>query len=96
MKHIALALNAGTPDQRNAITNYFSSQELPFWHWVDDFWIVQVADDVTPKSLHITIEKLENFKTPIILLFEFTGDIKFWGRANKAGWEWLSKIGKAG
>jgi hypothetical protein len=92
-KNIAIALNAGTPEQRNAITSYFSSQKLAYWHWIDDFWIVQVDEDVTPKSLHITIEQLDEIGKPTVLMFEFKGRVKYFGRANKAAWDWLSHIG---
>lgn len=96
-KNIALALNAGTPEYRNAITSYFSSEDLVFWHWIDDFWIVQVEGTVTPKSLHTSIENLKEIKEatkkPTILIFEFTGRIKYYGRASKEAWDWLKHIG---
>lgn len=95
MKNIAIALNAGFPEQRNAITNYFSNCNWPYWHWIDDFWIVQVPDSYTPSSLYSAIEVLPGVESATILLFEFHGNINFWGRADPAAWNWLSHIGSS-
>ncbi len=92
-KNIAVVLNAGAPEQRNAITSFFSLQKLVYWHWIDDFWIVQVEETVTPKSLYALIEALDEINTPTILVFEFKGRVKFYGRANPAAWDWLKHIG---
>ncbi len=94
MKNIAVALNAGTPERRNAITNYFSSKNFAFWHWVDDFWIVRVDDSVTAKSLYLLLENLAEINTVSMLVFEFQGQIDFYGRADKVAWNWLEQIGK--
>ncbi len=96
MKFIAIALNAGTAIQRNEITKYFSNKDWPYWHWIDDFWIVQVPNEYTPQTLHDRIEELPDVGTPTMLLFEFTGDIKYWGRSKDEAWDWLKHIGKAG
>jgi hypothetical protein len=96
MKNIAVVLNAGQPEQRNAITNFFSGSEWAYWHWIDDFWIVQVPDNYTPQKLHNQLELLPAVGTATILLFQFSGRITFWGRANKDAWNWLKHIGNAG
>jgi hypothetical protein len=95
MKNIAVSLNAGTPLQRNAITNFFAHATWAYWHWIDDFWIVQAPDAYTPKALYDQLCRLENVDTATILLFEFYGNIGFWGRADNAAWEWLNHIGTA-
>lgn len=93
MKNIAIALDAGSALQRNAITNYFAASEWAYWHWIDDFWIVQVPDDYTARTLHNHLEQLPAVGAATILLFEFKGRIEYWGRANKTGWDWLKNIG---
>lgn len=95
-KNIAIALNAGTPTIRNGITDYFRTNSLVFWHWIDDFWIVEVDLNVTPKSLHAELIGSGSL-TPsnTILVYEFNGPIKYWGRGAKEGWDWLSRIGKS-
>lgn len=95
MKNIAITLNAGTPIQRNEITKLFSNKGWAYWHWMDDFWIVQVPDEFTPKSLHIIIEELSDIGKPTMLIFEFKGRINYWGRNKEEAWKWLSAIGKA-
>ena len=93
MKNIAVALNAGQPEQRNAITNFFAASGWAYWHWIDDFWIVQVPSDYTPRALHDQLERLPAVGTATILLFEIHGAIAYWGRANKDAWAWLNHIG---
>lgn len=95
MKNIAIALNAGFPAQRNAITNFFTNHGWPYWHWIDDFWIVQVPDFYTPSTLYAEIENLPEVESVTILLFEFHGTINFWGRADTAAWNWLNHIGSS-
>lgn len=95
MKNIAISLNEGTPNKRNEITRLFSNKKWPYWHWIDDFWIVQVPDELTPKLLHQRIEKLPDIGTPTMLIFEFKGPIGYWGRSPIEAWNWLSVIGKA-
>jgi hypothetical protein len=96
MKNIAVALNAGTVEQRNAMTNFFADSGWAYWHWIDDFWIVQVPDNFTTYLLHTAIEQIPVVGQATLLLFEFHGSIKFWGRANKDAWDWLNYIGQAG
>ena len=95
MRNMAIALNGGTPALRNAITNLFSSRRWAQWHWIDDFWIVQTPDDYTPKLLQNEIEALPLVGNQTMLVFEFQGRINFWGRAQKAAWDWLKHIGSA-
>lgn len=95
MTFLAIALNAGTPVQRNEITKFFSSKNWPYWHWIDDFWIVQVPREYTPKVLHDNLEKLPEVGEPTMLVFEFNGDIKYWGRNKNEAWDWLGHIGRA-
>ncbi|MCW5651302.1 MAG: hypothetical protein KIS62_16255 [Ramlibacter sp.] len=95
MRSIAIALNAGNPQTRNIITNFFAAQNWAYWHWIDDFWIVQVPHEYTPSALHERIETLPEFGTPTILVFEFHGAIGYWGRSDAAAWDWLNHIGAA-
>lgn len=94
MKNIAIALDAGMPLERNEITKFITSKGWAYWHWVDDFWIVQVPNDYSPKLLHEMICTLPGIGMPTILLFEFNGAINYWGNTHKDAWEWLSNIGK--
>ena len=96
MKNIAISLDAGTPEKRNAITNLFAVKSWPYWHWIDDFWIVQIPDELTPKSLLAFIEALPEVGPKTILLFEFPGPITYWGRAKTEAWNWLISLGKGG
>ncbi|MEJ1379329.1 MAG: hypothetical protein RPU34_05890 [Candidatus Sedimenticola sp. (ex Thyasira tokunagai)] len=95
MNNFAIALNAGTPTQRNEITNYLSNQKWAYWHWIDDFWVVQVPNDYTPKTLHDKLEQETDIDTPTMLIFEFTGRVNFWGRNKDEAWKWLDHLGTA-
>jgi len=96
VKNIAISLHAGGPAQRNAITKVFVDEKWAYWHWIDDFWIVQVPDTYTPKTLHDRLEALEPVGAATILVFEFHGRITFWGRSPNEAWAWLNHIGNAG
>lgn len=95
MKNVAIALNAGTPEQRNAITEFIAGRNLAYWHWVDDFWIVQLPNTESLRSFHDQLEVLPDVNKPTMLVFEFSGAISYWGRAPKDAWAWLSHIGGA-
>ena len=96
MKRMIVSLNSGNPEQRNEITKYFENNALEFWHWIDDTWLIIVNDNITPKILHESIEARTNVGTPTMLVFEFNGDITFWGRNKPEAWQWLSKFGSSG
>jgi hypothetical protein len=93
MKNLAVALHAGKAVQCNEITTFFADEGWAYWHWIDDFWIVQVPDSYTPHTLHTQIEQLPNSGSPVILVFEFQGRIKFWGKCDPDAWKWLNNIG---
>ena len=94
MGNIAIALDSGSPPQRNELTNYLARNGWSYWHWIDDFWIVQVPDSYTPESLHDELEALPRIDKATILVFEFSGRIKFWGRNKNEAWEWLNYLGE--
>ena len=94
MKYFAVSLHAGTPTQRNSITNSFASKNLAYWHWIDDFWIVELQDHYTARKLHDELEAIQVVGTATMLVFEFDRNIKYWGRAKNEAWDWLSHIGK--
>ena len=93
MKNLAIALNAGSPEIRNAITSGLSDKNWAYWHWMDDFWVVQVPDNYTPQLLHNLIEAQPEVGKPTMLVFHFSGKIKYWGRNKKEAWTWLDHIG---
>lgn len=96
MKNLAIALNDGTPEKRNDLTRLLASNSWAYWHWVDDFWIVQVPDDYTAHSLHDLVKESSEVGTSTILVFEFKGEIQYWGRNKTEAWDWLKHIGNAG
>ena len=91
---IAIALHAGSPEIRNAITNLIVSCKWAYWHWIDDFWIVQAPDSVTPKTLNEAISSLPRANGTTILVFEIKPDFTFWGNAHPDAWIWMSHIGR--
>ena len=95
MKNFAIALDSGTVEERNEITNLFDTKKWAYWHWIDDFWIVQVPDDFTPKKLDEIIASDTILNTRTRLIFEFQGKINYWGRNTEDAWKWLSVIGNA-
>ncbi len=96
MKNVAVSLDNGIPAKRNAITNMFAERGWAYWHWIDDFWIVQIPDDMPPRKLHELIEAMPDVGTSTILLFEFKGPITYWGRAKDSAWDWLKHLGSSG
>ena len=93
MRHILIALNNGTDSLRDNVTSYLVGTDWPYWHWIDDVWIVDPPEGVTTQSIHDDIDELIDKKR--VLVFEFKGTIKYWGRNAKEAWKWLAEIGKA-
>ena len=96
MRNLIIGLDKGSPFKRNELTEFFSGKNWAYWHWMDDFWIVQVPDNYSPKVLHSELEESTEIGKPTMLVMEFQGKIKFWGRNDKEAWEWLDHIGNAG
>ena len=94
MKHIAIALHAGTPPLRNSLTEHLVAKKISFWHWIDDFWILEVESETTPKQFYKSLVEADALDPKsTVLLFELEGRLSYWGKADKAAWEWLSSIG---
>ena len=94
IKNMAVALNGGTPEKRNAITNSFQGKGFAFWHWIDDFWIVQPDVSLTPKALALELRALPEIGGfTHMLVFDLPDHLTYWGWANQEAWDWLTKAG---
>lgn len=95
MKNLAMALDAGTPENRNLITLFLSNKNWAYWHWIDDFWIVQVPDNYTPKGLYDELIESTGLGLSTILTFDLNNHVNFWGNNKQEAWRWLEAIGSA-
>ncbi|MCG7964825.1 MAG: hypothetical protein N0E54_19145 [Candidatus Thiodiazotropha taylori] len=95
MKNFVIALEEGSPKVRDEITNYFSKENWAYWHWIDDFWIVQVSDEYSSKQLHEELEANTEIVKPTLLILSLDGNNQYWGRNEDDAWSWLNHIGRA-
>lgn len=91
MRHILIALNDGNEKLRDCITTYIVGANWPYWHWIDDVWIIEPPHGTTAKSIHDALDPFVDETT--VLIFEFRGPINFWGRNEKEAWDWLNSLG---
>lgn len=96
MKIFIIALNAGTKELRNEITDFLTRSDFGYWHWIDDTWIVTTPDRYTSRSLHDEMELNESIKNKVLLVLEVHEPLTYWGRNSDDAWEWLAQIGNAG
>lgn len=97
MKLYAIALDSGTPEKRNVITSLIVANNWEYWHWFDDFWIVDPKNQfLSPKLIYQTLASNAELATANILVFDFDRGVKFWGLSNKDAWKWMGSIGTAG
>ena len=90
MKNMIIALHAGYPVQRNEITGYLLKMQWAYWHWIDDFWIVQLPLTYTPRILFDELASSLNHATrSSILIFDFVGPVTLWGNNSPDSWDWL-------
>lgn len=94
IKNLGVSLHGGNPDKRNLITNHFRDKGYVLWHWIDDFWIIQIPLSKTPKGVWDDLT-LAGLGTEIILIFELPGHITYYGYADPKAWEWLKPIATA-
>lgn len=96
MSKFLVALDVGTRDQRNALTDLFQKRGWNVWHWMEDIWLLAaVPDEITPKAIAGEISAHLVFQTGakfIIIRITDSGKITYWGRGSKEGWEWMARF----
>ena len=78
-------------EESNAITQLFQDSPYGFWHWIENFWIVQ------GDNKHETAEQLWDeisrrvpaFEPKTTLVMRIDNPVSYWGRADKKAWDWL-------
>ncbi len=93
MKKFVVATNRATVEQRNAITRFFQSKSIGFWHHFNDLWLVssnQFDGTIQLRDALIT-------EAPGVLILVLEVDVpnttKPWsGFGRKKMWPWLQKF----
>ena len=92
-REFVVAIQGGSADSRDKITQYVKGRGWGFWHWFDDVWLIAgVPEETTAKELYLHLSSLSKELETVSLLI-FSMDKKesrsHWGRSNPDGWEWM-------
>jgi hypothetical protein len=101
MSKFMVALDVGTREQRNTITDLFQKKGWNVWHWMEDVWLLaEVPDEITSQAISEEIGSHSLFqKNAKFVVIGITDSEKttYWGRGSKEGWAWMTQFwGNAG
>jgi hypothetical protein len=95
-KYMVIALNNGTAEQRQALSDFVDAKPWGYWHWFHDLWILPskgTPPGLTATALYEEIEKVPALKKATILVLGFDRPPEYFGKANKDGWKWMEEHG---
>ena len=100
MNKFLVAIDVGTREQRNAVTEIFQKKDWKLWHWMEDVWLLsQVPDEVTSKAVSDELEShpLIGKKAKVIIRISASGQQTYFGHSVKEAWDWMAQFwGTAG
>ena len=81
--------------EADALTGVLSQLSYPFWHWIENFWLVLLPENEgatkTAKELHAEIvAKIPSMEPKTMLVMRLDAPATYWGRANKEAWDWMA------
>lgn len=94
-KRIVVALSSATKEQDKAFIEYLKDQQIGWWHWVANFWLlVDHSGKETAEHLNLELEKI--YPQVIRLVLERHGKDAHWSGFGPDGKErdmskWLIK-----
>ena len=84
--------------EADALTAYVDRQEhWAYWHWIEGFWLILRWDNPTAKEFWNAIaQAMPSLESKTMLVMRVDDPVTYWGRADKAAWDWLkiSQIGE--
>ena len=87
-----IALDNGTPEQQDVITQFLKSKGYEFWHWIEDLWLLSnVPVGTTPRSLWQELNELPEIAGQNMIVLMMNSSIAHWGQLPQSAWLWLSK-----
>lgn len=88
-RRFIVAVQHGTPQLRNLITERLKNSGMGYWHWMDSLWLVtRVAPGVTPKGFSEWLEQSPGISDLTYLVLD-ADSRQYWGRNNPQSWNWL-------
>lgn len=92
-----IALDSGTADARDAITNHLLAKGWKVWHWIEDLWLVSgLPDDMTPRLLWEELNAMPSVEKVNGLVMRTDPDLTYWGKGKRDSWKWMKEYwGKA-
>jgi hypothetical protein len=97
-QQMLIALDSGTPPQRDAISAFLRAKGWDVWHWIDDLWLVHDAPpEIGPRELWRDLITSDPTLVPIKGLILRPGSgLLYWGGNATGSWPWLlEKWGRA-
>ncbi|HVT29151.1 MAG TPA: hypothetical protein VHE81_14140 [Lacipirellulaceae bacterium] len=74
----------------DAVTRAIASAQYDYWHWIDDFWIVQTDKVHTAKFLWEFVTKsVPALSVTTMLVARIDSPQSYWGLAPNDAWTWL-------
>jgi hypothetical protein len=76
----------------DALTKTLTDAGYPFWHWIDNFWLVLMASSSkTAKELWTElVTKVPSVEPKTLLVIRMDAPTSYWGRAPQPGWSWMA------
>ena len=92
-KRFILVIDNPTKEQQNAVTNFFKSRLLGYWHWFSDVWLLtDITNTWTVTSLRDKVQELIPEVEMIVLT---VGSDSTWaGFGKKTKFKWLHNTWK--
>lgn len=92
MSRFIIAAGDLSSPQQDAITTIFREREWPFWHWIENVWLLaEVPDEVTPRALWDEITALEGMQDINGIAIRLGPEPLFWGSNPAESWNWMAR-----
>ncbi len=91
-RKLIVALDSGTSEQQDAITNYIRNRGWRVWHWLADVWLLaDVPASVSPKSLWSDLIAVPALESARGFVMTTGNDATYWGSIDGRCWDWMSE-----
>ena len=89
---LIIALDAGTPTQRDVVTDYIRDKGWKVWHWVADLWLLaDVPPEASPGTLWADLTASPSLRSAKGLVMRVDPELTHWGGNDPASWVWMKE-----
>jgi hypothetical protein len=87
-----IIFNNASKIQQDIITQRLKETSYPYWHWMENVWLVTTTDNITAKSFADWLEDITEIPHSDYVVFRVDGPCPYWGRNNNDAWNWMKEI----